>query len=331
MGGKERSLNFPNKTPQKMKDHFLHKSDILRGRYTPPSAHPLVGTPHATMRSSPSSSDDDAPRRQGAREERPLLASSASASASVVEGRARAERLRSRRMLAAGVGIVLLVAVLTALAAFDAYSRYVELLEWLRAHPHKGAWVFVGVTVAANLLVVPGSLMWLSAGFAFRPYWVAVAAAMGGSALGLSAAFLAGRYVLRSWMVDEIAARPSWGAVDRAIRHRGWKLVCLLRLAMFPYNFGNYALGATSVPFRHYVPASVAGITPSVLLFSYLGSLARDAHSLARGEEESSRTKTLLMVGSAVAVTAVMAGVGVWARRVANEELREEAEREDEV
>jgi uncharacterized membrane protein YdjX (TVP38/TMEM64 family) len=68
--------------------------------------------------------------------------------------------------------------------------------------------------------------------------------------LGAFFAFLAGRFLLRSWVSKRVQDYPKFAAVDEAISQEGWKIVLLVRLSpVIPFNLLNYALAITDVTF----------------------------------------------------------------------------------
>ncbi len=57
----------------------------------------------------------------------------------------------------------------------------------------------------------------------------------------------------------------------------GWKIVGLARLSpLFPFNLLNYAFGLTDISLRDYFFATWLGMIPGVVMYVYIGSLARD-------------------------------------------------------
>ncbi|MCL5123351.1 MAG: TVP38/TMEM64 family protein, partial [Deltaproteobacteria bacterium] len=111
--------------------------------------------------------------------------------------------------------------------------------------------VFVaGFYVLATVLLVPGSVITLGAGFLFGvplgllTVWI-------GANLGAAVAFLLGRTIARGWVEQKVKGNPKFAAIDEALGKEGFKIVLLLRLSpIFPFSLLNYVLGITKVPFR---------------------------------------------------------------------------------
>lgn len=158
-----------------------------------------------------------------------------------------------------------------------------DALEWAQG---LGAWgpMFVALFyIVACVLMLPGSALTLGAGFLFGVP-VGLLSAWTGATIGACAAFLVGRTLARDWVASKVSGNPKFAAVDEAVGREGFKIVLLLRLSpVFPFNFLNYALGLTKVPFRQYALATLIGMLPGGLMYVYLGSAARSLADVAAG------------------------------------------------
>ena len=181
-----------------------------------------------------------------------------------------------------------------------------------------GPWgpiAFLLVYVAATVLLLPGIILTLGAGFVFGLGWGTVLVSVS-STLGATASFLVGRHLARDWVAGKMRAYPRFAAVDEAVASEGWKIVGLTRLSpVFPFNLLNYAFGITQVKVRHYVLASWLGMLPGTILYVYIGSLAGDLATL--GEEGRTRTteESVFYVVGFLAALAVTIQVTRLARR----------------
>ena len=136
----------------------------------------------------------------------------------------------------------------------------------------------------ATVLMIPGSLLTLAAGFLFGlGYGFAMVSFA--SVAGASLAFLIGRFFARDWVAERLQSFPKFAALDAAVGERGGLIVFLTRLSpVFPFNLLNYAFGLTAVRFWTYAGLSWIGMMPATLLYVYLGSIASDLTSLLSGE-----------------------------------------------
>ena len=176
---------------------------------------------------------------------------------------------------------IVLVAVIAALVVA---ARLLPVADWLRAFQ---AWVaqqgplggvlYAAVYVLAALLFVPGSVLTVGAGLLFGLGWGTVIVSVA-STTAAALAFLIARYLARA-RVEALARRNrSFGAIDRAIREKGWRIVALLRLSpLVPFSIGNYLYGLTPVAFWPYVLASWIAMLPGTVLYVYLGAAGKAA------------------------------------------------------
>jgi uncharacterized membrane protein YdjX (TVP38/TMEM64 family) len=190
-------------------------------------------------------------------------------------------------------------------------------LQWVQSLGWWGPVVLAAAYTPACLFFVPGSLLSLAAGFAFGVVVGTVTVSLG-SVIGASAAFFAGRFLLRGWIEEKVARHPRFRAIDQAVGEQGFKIVLLTRLSpVFPFNLLNYAYGLTRVRFRHYLLASWIGMLPGTIMYVYLGSLVQNLADLVAGRVERSTGQTVLFVVGLVATV----GVTIVITRIARKAL----------
>ena len=185
-----------------------------------------------------------------------------------------------------------------------------------------GAWgpvLFGAVYVVATVAMVPGTILTVGSGFVFGVVLgsVTVSAA---STVGATLAFLIGRTLARGWVQKIAASNPRFGAVDRAVRDSGFRIVLLTRLSpVFPFNVLNYLFSVTSVRLRDYVVASWIGMLPGTVMYVYFGTAFKSLAEVVSGDVQGGAAqKVLLGVGLAVTVA-----VTVYVTRVARRAIRE--------
>jgi uncharacterized membrane protein YdjX (TVP38/TMEM64 family) len=141
-----------------------------------------------------------------------------------------------------------------------------------------GVWAPIGFVLLyglATIIMVPGSIFDLAGGALFGPYFGTLIDLAGGS-LGAALAFLVARYVASDWV--ESRAGPRTQSIMRSVEADGWKFVAFLRLVpIFPYNVMNYLLGLTRIPFWHYMIATIIFMSPSTIVYTWLGHAGREA------------------------------------------------------
>ena len=214
------------------------------------------------------------------------------------------------KLLPAVLVIIILLAIRNDIGPF--------LRQVLQTVSELGPWgpaAFLLVYVAATVLLLPGSILTLGAGFVFGLGWGTVLVSVS-STLGATASFLIGRHLARDWVARRMQAYPRFSAVDEAVAEEGWKIVGLTRLSpLFPFNLLNYSFGITRVKLRHYVLASWLGMLPGTILYVYLGSLAGDLATLGLGERTRTPEEWTLYVVGFLATAAVAFQVTRLARR----------------
>jgi len=210
----------------------------------------------------------------------------------------------SRIAIAAALAGALLAGVL--LFPVDRWA--LALVGWVRSAGPAGAILFAVAYVAATVLLLPGSVLTLGAGFAYGPA-LGLLLVSPVSVLAATAAFTVGRSTARGWVSRKVSGDPRFAAIDEAVGESGFKIVFLLRLSpVLPFNLLNYALGLTRVSLRDYVLASFLGMLPGTLLYVYLGSLVTSASEIAAGHGASAGgwQKALYAVGLIATVAATV-------------------------
>lgn len=184
-------------------------------------------------------------------------------------------------------GLIFLGLVLTVIISavfLPVADTLLVLFDWVGENRSVSWLVFIVFYVMACVLVLPGSLLTLAAGFLFGlGYGFAIVSLA--STLGATCAFLVGRFLARDWVAAKLQGLPKFAALDAAVGEQGAVVVLLTRLSpIFPFSLLNYGLGLTQVKLSHYVLASWVGMIPGTLLYVYLGSIASNLTSIFAGD-----------------------------------------------
>jgi len=218
--------------------------------------------------------------------------------------------------------VVLAIVVIGLLAA----TKFLPVEQWLKNFndwvSHMGAagiFIFIGVYAAATVLLAPGLILTIGAGFAFG-LWKGFLAVSGGATLGAALAFLVARFVARDRIEAMAKGNDKFRKIDTAIGKQGAKLIFLLRLSpVIPFNLSNYLYGLTSVKFWPYVLASWIGMMPGTLLYVYLGTLGKVGLEASKGDRHRNPIEYVFL-GIGLLATVV---VTVIVTRVAKRALKE--------
>lgn len=195
------------------------------------------------------------------------------------------------------------------------------VLEWVEGLDHWAPPVVAGLYVVATVLLLPGGILTMAAGFLFGVVTGTVAVSVG-STLGATVAFLVGRTVARDWVRHTVADRPRFAAIDRAVSEQGFTVVLLTRLSpVFPFNLQNYAYGLTGVAIWKYVLASWIGMLPGTVAYCYIGSGLRSLTEIAAGQTTGGWVQRAVFWGGLAATLAVV----VFVTRVAGHAMKRAA------
>ena len=224
--------------------------------------------------------------------------------------------MSTARTIAIGVALAAIVA--TAIFVIPAKQWAISFVEAMHGQGALAVVIFAAAYVAASLLLIPGSVLTLGAGFIYGPVWGTV---LVGPAATVAAmiAFAISRRLGRARIAARVQKNPKFAALDRAIGRSGFKITLLVRLSpIFPYGLLNYALGVTEIRFRDYFWATALGMLPGTVAYVYLGSLVTSATELGSGVGRS----WLYWVGGAFTLVSSIAITAI-ARRALRRELAE--------
>ncbi|GBF98077.1 hypothetical protein Rsub_10305 [Raphidocelis subcapitata] len=185
-----------------------------------------------------------------------------------------------------------------------------------------GAALLGAALAVSTALAVPPSLLSFVAGALFG-FARGMALSWAGSLVGETAAFLAGRHLLRARIERALRAWPTWGVLSAQLREDGWLLVLLLRISpATPFSLLNFALGSTQLPLWQYLWPSAVGVVPGLALAVWGGAVARDVSDHAKEAAATPRwQRAAWALLCAAAVVATTWGVAVYAKRAIDQRL----------
>jgi uncharacterized membrane protein YdjX (TVP38/TMEM64 family) len=216
------------------------------------------------------------------------------------------------------IGVAVFAAYL-AVKLFVAEDLLREVLRWIGGLGPLGPLIFIGVYIVAPVVFFPGVILSVGAGTVFGLLAGSIYVSIGAT-LGATFAFLAGRYAARQWVAARLEGNARFRAIDRAVAREGWKIVGLARLSpLFPFNLLNYAFGLTDISLRDYFFATWVGMIPGIVMYVYLGSLARDVAMIGSRPVKRTAAHWAFEVAGFV----VSAAVALYVTYVAGRALRE--------
>lgn len=209
-------------------------------------------------------------------------------------------------ILAAICGTAIVLLILGALNYFNLRHSFHDLLAWLEGLDNGAGLIFTAIMAAVIILLLPGVLFTVGAGFVFGVV-KGTAFVVIGTTLGAVCAFLISRYLFGERMSRFFLSHVSLRAASNSMVNDGLRIVFFTRLIpLFPFKLSNYFFGLTPVRFKDFTLGTLVGIIPFSLHNAYLGSMAADIVSL--GEREAERTPlewTAYGIGLVMVIVAV--------------------------
>jgi len=255
-------------------------------------------------------------------------------SASLIMRQNSADFRRRRAIVGVSLGIML------AFIAIDHFTnRRIEhgvltFIDWVEEHPLWGILAAICVYTIATILFIPGAILTIGCGFAFRSafgstaegvFFASIAVFIGAFA-GSMCSFLLGRYLFRDCVLRLAAGYPILIAIDRgmsfvyclsvwsllrfslkaihtvipistALAQNGLKIMLLLRLSpLIPFNALDYISGVTSISLRDYALALI-GILPGTVMFCMVGATASSLTDTENSSEHQLARRLSLIGG----------------------------------
>ena len=216
--------------------------------------------------------------------------------------------------------VAIVIALFLAMKFLPVQQWLTNFNNWVGQMGTAGILIFIAVYAVATVLLAPGAILTIGAGFAFG-LWKGFLAVSAGSTLGAALAFLVARFIARDRVEAIAKGNEKFRNIDNAIGQQGAKLVFLLRLSpVIPFNLSNYLYGLTGVKFWPYVLASWLGMMPGTLLYVYIGTAGKAAVSAAAGGEAMKhgwQYWTFMSVGLAATIV-----VTIWVTKIARHAVR---------
>src|ERR1700730_3244944 len=205
-------------------------------------------------------------------------------------------------------------------------SRRFPVVEILAAVQQRvmqwGAWSAIWYPVlyaCCNVLLLPGGVLSVGAGFFFGLWWgflIALLGNVGGAAIS----FFISRSLGRQWLKRKLLRNRTLVALQPAIEKEGWKIILLSQLhPLFPTSLLNYLYGLTRIRFRTCMLWVAIGQAPGLFLYSYLGTLGQLGLNLARGKSHPRVIEYLVWLGGFASAALVLVVLGRIALRLLQE------------
>jgi uncharacterized membrane protein YdjX (TVP38/TMEM64 family) len=182
-----------------------------------------------------------------------------------------------------------------------------------------GVWSAIWYPVlyaCCNVLLLPGGVLSVGAGFFFGLWW-GFAIALLGNVGGAAISFFISRSIGRQWLRRKLSRNQTFTALEPAIAKEGWKIILLSQLhPLFPTSLLNYLYGLTRIRFKTCMLWVAVGQAPGLFLYSYLGTLGQLGLNLARGRSHPRVIEYWVWLGGFVTAAIVLIILGRIALRL---------------
>jgi len=218
------------------------------------------------------------------------------------------------------IGIIVVVNL-----PFDVYLKI--FLEWTKGQGFIGVIIFILVYIVSTVCFLPGVILTIAAGFIYGTIVGTIYVEIGAT-VGAQFSFLLGKALFREWVLKMVENYPMFSAIDKAISLNSWKIVTLLRLSpLTPYNVLNYGLALTRIKFWDYTWTNLIGMLPSTILFTYMGTAAKNINDIVSRDdadktEKNPMEQVLFYIGLILTLISVVL-ITIISGRAIKEELRE--------
>jgi uncharacterized membrane protein YdjX (TVP38/TMEM64 family) len=216
-----------------------------------------------------------------------------------------------------------LAGLLVAAGTVFLLSRVVPVIDTLaevQQHVMRwGAWSAIWYPLlyaCCNVLLLPGGVLSVGAGFFFGLWW-GFFIALVGNVSGAAISFFISRKIGRQWFRRRLMRNRTLGALEPAIEKEGWKIILLSQLhPLFPTSLLNYLYGLTKIRFRTCMLWVAVGQAPGLFLYSYLGTLGQLGLNLARGKTHPRASEYWIWLGGFASAAVIMILLGRIALRL---------------
>src|SRR6266699_6108798 len=182
-------------------------------------------------------------------------------------------------------------ALVIAIALIFTLSNFfpvVDLIEALQKRVMSlGTWAAICYPLlfaACNVLLLPGGILAVGAGFFFGLWWGFLIVFVG-NIVGTAISFALSRSIARPWFQQKLSSNAKLRALGPAVERESWKIILLSQLhPLFPTSLLNYFYGLTRIRFGAYMLWASIGRIPGLFLYVYVGTLGQFAVRIMRGE-----------------------------------------------
>ena len=181
-----------------------------------------------------------------------------------------------------GVGVVGDVFLVIAVVLVFALSQFFPVVDSVEALQRRvmslGAWAAVCYPLlfaACSILLLPGGILAVGAGFFFGLWW-GFLIVFAGNLIATAVSFALSRSIAKRWFRQKLSDNPTLRAFGPVVERESWKIIFLSQLhPLFPTSLLNYFYGLTRIRFGTYMLWASIGRIPGLFLYAYAGTLGQ--------------------------------------------------------
>lgn len=127
------------------------------------------------------------------------------------------------------------------------------------------------------LIIIPTSILTIMAGSIFGP-WETFILSMLGCFFSGSLAFIIAKKIGKPF-VDRLL-KGKVISLNNKVEAQGFFIVLIMRLSnVFAYDPLSYAIGLTKIKYKHFILATMIGVAPEILMYSFMSKNAKHLFS----------------------------------------------------
>ncbi|MFO7822193.1 MAG: TVP38/TMEM64 family protein [Lentisphaeria bacterium] len=216
------------------------------------------------------------------------------------------------------LGVVVLALFLYAVVYFDLREQVTALFKWLDELGLWGPVIFMLIYTLVVMLVLPGFVFTLGAGFLFGilPGFAYVVIA---TMTGATAAFFLGEYFLGERTAKYLRRKGRLRFLADHFIGKGWRIILLTRLTpLFPFKLSNYIMGLARFNFKDFFIGTFFGIMPMSFANAYIGAMAADLATLRAENIQQSPLRWTIYGAGLLVLVGLITYLAVYSWRVLN-------------
>lgn len=137
--------------------------------------------------------------------------------------------------------------------------------------------IYIIMFTLVPLTLFPDSILAVAGGMAFGVFYGTLYTIIG-AVCGAALSFYIARFLGRAVVDKLVHGKGKW--FEDGVEKRGFLIIFMLRLIpLVPFDIISYGAGLSKIKFKDFMPATILGIIPGVLVFTNLGDKSLEVTS----------------------------------------------------